>query len=69
MSLVDFLLEKRTPLELAKELAATAKENAALKDRVFALEHEIFWMRVAEREPAPDPANCEVRERLARVRG
>jgi hypothetical protein len=49
MSLVDFLLEKRTPLELAKELAATAKENATLKDRVFALEHEVFWLKAAER--------------------
>lgn len=49
MSLVAFLLEKRTPLELAKELAATAKENAALRNKVFALEHEIFWLRAAER--------------------
>ena len=30
MSLVDQLLTTRTPLELAKELAATAKDNAAL---------------------------------------
>lgn len=49
MSLVDWLLDKRTPLELAKELAATAKENAALKNRVFELEVELFWMKAAER--------------------
>ncbi|MFZ3286615.1 MAG: hypothetical protein WA191_07165 [Telluria sp.] len=53
MSLVDFLLEKRTPLELAKELAMTAKENAALRDRVFALENEVFWLRAAERNMEP----------------
>lgn len=49
MSLVDYLLENRTPLELAKELAKTAKENAALRDQVHALEHQVFWMKVAER--------------------
>lgn len=51
MSHTDHLLATRTPLELAKLLAATAKENAALKDRVFALEHEVFWLRSAERTP------------------
>lgn len=53
MSLVDFLLAKRTPLELAKELASTAKENAVLKNRVHTLEHELFWMHAAERESNP----------------
>lgn len=49
MSLTDWLLEHRTKLELAKELAATAKENAQLRNRVFELEHEVFWMKAAER--------------------
>jgi cell division protein FtsB len=50
VSLVDFLFAERTKLELAKELAQTAKENAALRNQVHALEHEIFWMKVAERD-------------------
>jgi hypothetical protein len=45
MSLVDFLFEKRTKLELAKELAKTAHENAALRNRVYELEHELFWLK------------------------
>lgn len=49
MSLVDWLMEKRGKLELAKELAQLAHENAALKNRVDALEHEVFWMKAAER--------------------
>jgi hypothetical protein len=50
MSLVDYLYKNRTQMELAKELAAKAHENAALKNRVHELEHELFWMRVAERQ-------------------
>lgn len=54
MSLVDWLFDKRSKMELAKELAQLAHENAALKNRVHALEHEVFWLRVKEREtPAP----------------
>lgn len=49
MTLAEYLLKYRTPEELACELAAKAKENAALKDRVGALEHELFWMRAVER--------------------
>lgn len=52
MSLVDYLYTDRTKLELAKELARTAQENAALRDKVGALELELFWMKAAEREPA-----------------
>lgn len=52
MSIVEFLLDSRTPLELAKELAATAKENAVLRDKTFALEVELFWMKAAERQEA-----------------
>lgn len=48
MSLFDYLLQHRTPQELAKEPAQQARENAALKDRVDALEHELFWMKVRE---------------------
>lgn len=54
MSLVDWLLDKRTKLELAKELAQLAHENAALRNRVDALEHEVFWMKAAERIPTKD---------------
>lgn len=53
MSLVDHLHQTRTPMELAKELAAKAHENAALKNRVHALEHELFWMHAAERDENP----------------
>lgn len=51
MSLVDYLHDNRTPMELAKELARTAHENAALRDKLGAAEMELFWMKVAEREP------------------
>lgn len=43
--LVEHLLAERTPLELAKELAQQAKENAALRERVARLEMELFWMK------------------------
>lgn len=46
MALVEYLLETRTPLELAKELAQTAKENADLQRRIVALEVQIFWLNV-----------------------
>lgn len=49
MSLYSWLLDHRTKEELARQLVATAKENAALRDQVGALETEIFWMKVAER--------------------
>lgn len=55
-NLTEYLLKSRTPLELACELAAQAKENAALKDRIHALKHELFWMRVAEHELAAAPS-------------
>lgn len=45
MSLYDQLLT-RTREDLAKELAATAKENAHLREQVFRLETELFWLRV-----------------------
>lgn len=50
MSLVEHLLDTRTPLELAKMLAAEARDNARLKDQVGHLERELFWMRVEENE-------------------
>lgn len=52
MSLVDYLFTNRTPMDLAKELARTAHENAALRDKLGAAELELFWMKAAEREPA-----------------
>jgi hypothetical protein len=55
MDLVAHLLATRTPLQLAKELAATAKENAALRDQLHAAKHEIFWLRVREEgRPIPE---------------
>lgn len=50
MTLVEYLLAHRSPLELAKELAQHAKERAVLLDRVDALEHELFWVRAREHE-------------------
>lgn len=51
MSLYNMLME--WPRErVVKELCHQAKENAALRDRVFALEHEIFWLRATEPVPA-----------------
>lgn len=62
MSLVAWLLDNRDKTELAKELARLAHENATLKNKVFALEHEVFWMKSVERNkdanhPKPDPAS------------
>lgn len=48
--LVAHLAATRTHLELAKLCAQLARENAALKDRAFALEHELFWTKVALRD-------------------
>jgi hypothetical protein len=50
MNLVEYLLKSRTKEELAKELAAHARENAALRDRAGELEHRLFWTEVALRE-------------------
>jgi hypothetical protein len=54
MSLVEQLLTTRTPLELAKELAATAKDNAALSERVARLETELFWLKVPTQDDERD---------------
>ncbi len=43
MSLVDYLLETRTPLQMAKEYASLAHQNAALLNRIKTLEVELFW--------------------------
>lgn len=51
MSLVEFLLDTRTPLELAKELAAMAKRNAALEDEVGQLKTELFWTNAHFQKP------------------
>ena len=50
MNLYAWLLAHRTKEELARELVETAKENAALRNKAGALETEIFWMKVAERD-------------------
>lgn len=44
MSLYTYLLEHRTKEELAKELAAMARERAALQNRVGELETKLFWL-------------------------
>jgi hypothetical protein len=51
MSLYRYLLERKTKEELARELVALAKENAALRDRASVAEVEVFWLKVAERCP------------------
>ena len=40
---------------LVKELAQQAKQNAALRDRVGALELELFWLKVPLSRLASDP--------------
>ena len=45
--LVDHLLAERTPLDLAKELAQQAKENAALRERVARQDIELFWLKTS----------------------
>ena len=70
MSLIHHLITTRTPHDLAKELAAMARENAALLDRAGAAETELFWMKVAERNaedgPGQDEASREVKTHYER---
>lgn len=49
MSLVEHLVATRKPLDLAKELARTAHDNAQLQRRVHELEVQQFWLT----RPAP----------------
>jgi hypothetical protein len=56
MDLVEYLVTSRTPLEMAKELARVAKENAALRNRVHAAETELFWVKAVERTKAQEDA-------------
>ncbi len=49
MSLIDHLM-KREKLDLAKELARTARENAVLRDEIGKRDVELFWMKAAERD-------------------
>jgi hypothetical protein len=67
MGLVEHLMQSRTPLELAKELAHTVKENADLKRQIVALQVEVFWLRTKENDTdgtnlpiPPQPANAAV---------
>lgn len=46
--LVEHLLAERTPLELAKELAQQAKENAALRERVARQDVELFLLKAKD---------------------
>ncbi len=57
MSLYDHLLQKPKE-ELAKLLAAEAKDNAALKEKVARLEVEIFWMKARERDADESPGGA-----------
>jgi hypothetical protein len=50
MDLVQHLLETRSPLDLAKELAKVVRENVALRDRAHAAETELFWVKATERD-------------------
>jgi len=70
--LVDHLLAERTPLELAKELAKTALDNAHLKERVARLECELFWLRAQLAPPEPGVYRIDaagVMDRLCEVCG
>lgn len=46
MSLFNWLMGNRDKLQLAKELAKTAQDNAHLRNRVHELETEVFWLKV-----------------------
>jgi hypothetical protein len=48
MTLFDWLMTWEK-IDLAKALAQHAKEKAHLLDEVDRLEHEVFWMKVADR--------------------
>lgn len=48
MSLYNWLMQERTKEQLAKELAQTAKDKAALQNEVFLLQHELFWMKATK---------------------
>ncbi len=50
MNLYNWLMANRTKEELAKELAAEAKKNAELENRVDELEHTIFWLQASTKE-------------------
>jgi hypothetical protein len=67
MGLVEHLMQTRTPLELAKELAQVAKENADLKRQIVVLQVEVFWLHAKENDTdgtnlpiPPQPANAAV---------
>jgi hypothetical protein len=61
MSLIDQLM-KREKLDLAKELARTAKENAALRDEIGKRDVELFWMKAAERDESRRPCELTIPE-------
>jgi len=61
MSLIDHLM-KREKLDLAKELARTAKENAALRDEIGKRDVELFWMKAAERDENRRPRELTIPE-------
>jgi len=42
----------REKLDLAKELAQSAKQNAALRRQVLELEVELFWLKVGPKSTA-----------------
>ncbi len=71
MSLVEFLFGSRTRMELAKELAQTAKEKAHLLDKIHELEHNLFWSK--SRDTHTVRLGCHIMQtmldRAALVRG
>lgn len=50
MSLVDYLVEEKTCLELAQQVASQAHEIARLKNEVKTLQVKMFWLFVDERK-------------------
>lgn len=52
MNLVDHLMQ-REKLDLAKELARTAHDNAALRRELHETQTELFWLKVGPQTPLP----------------
>lgn len=50
MSLVDHLMT-REKLDLVKELARTATDNAILRRELLEVQTELFWLKVGPRAP------------------
>lgn len=71
MSLVDYLYNNRTKMELAQLAVAEAKLNAELRNQLYLAQHELFWYQAVTTQPQPemlDPLPI-VREHIERKYG